>query len=418
MRARGTAALLVLAATLAASPAPAQGPARRLLLYMTALPDSKIGEEELLVLYGSLLERLLAEAPSVAPVEASAVGRAPASAEERAREARREGADAWVWIGVGAGGATLRAQSADAASGGDVRERLFESPPGGGAQDAWDEAVREIESRFAGSSAARQPAGQEPAAQQPAGRLAEVRIRAAAGTRIVGLPGEEIVVGPEGEASLSLAAAAAYRIVATHPQYLPVTRSFYLRQTPLLIECEQRRIGRWAIELALSKLAYPSIEAAWLAVPDRLLVTLGATSFAAGVPLWGDEDDTDLPLTQVGASVDLYLGPPAWKLRPYAGVETFVRLLDDDGEDWPGIELDGQSKVGFGAALGLEMSRHPVVAPFVEYNPQGYLLSDVEQIKLYYETLDLYGRDTPWYVYADPVLLDLLNFEIGVRIRL
>ena len=391
MRRRLAAALLLLAAMLAPAQEPA--PARRVLLYMVALPGSQIGDEDLLVLYESLVARLLAEAPSIVPVEAPAVGRAPASPAERSREAWREGADAWLWIGVGEGARTLRVQSLDAAAGGEVRDEAIEAAPGSGPQAAWDGVVAAAGPRFAALPATRQ------AAAQPAQVLtAEVRIRAVAGTRISGLVDGEIVVGSEGEATVSLVAPGAYRIVATHPEYLPVTRSFYLKEQPLLIECAQKRVGRWAFEVALTRLSYPSFEAQWFAVPDRLFVAVGVTSFAAGVPLWADEDNTRVPLTQVGVSVNLYLGRPQAALRPYAAAEAFARLLGDTGEGWPGVELDPVSKAGFGLALGLELAKHPLVRPYVEANPQAYLLTDGEQIELYYDTLDLYREDVPEYV--------------------
>lgn len=409
MRRRLAAAALLLAGALAA----AQAPPRGVLLYMARLPGSQIADADLLVLYESLIARLLSEAPSLLPIEAPAVGHAPAAPEERSREARRAGGDAWLWVGVGAGERTLRTQSCDVAAGDAVSERVIEAGAGDGSAAAWDALVADVRTRFPQLPPA-QPRTGQPAAVQ----TAEVRIRAVAGTRISGLPVEDIVVGPEGEANVTLDSPAAYRITATHSGYLPVTRSFFLAGAPLQIECGQKPVSRWGFEAALSNLAYPSFEALWLAVPDRVFVTLGATSFAVGVPLWADEDETDAPLTQVGASLNVYLGRPTGALRPYAGVEAFVRLLGGAGDGWPGVELDGEAKVGFGAALGLEMARHPVLRPFVELNPQAYLLTDADEIELYYDTLSSYGADTPEYVYAGPVLVDLFHFEAGVRIRL
>ncbi len=418
MRRRLAGALLVLAAALASTqqPAPPAAAGRRVLLYMGALPGSEVGDDELLVLYETLVARLVAEAPSVVPVEAPAVGRTPVSPNERSREAWRAGADAWLWVGVGKGARTLRAQAFDSATGDEVRERTIEAAPEGGPQAAWDDLVAVAQALFAAAAAAPQRQTQPPG--EPLLRTAEVRIRAAAGTRITGLAGGEIVVGPSGETAVSLVAPAAYRIVATHPEYMPVTRSFYLKELPLVIDCGQRRVSRWAFELALARLAYPSFEAQWFAVPDRLFLTLGATSFAAGVPQWGKEDDTRVPLTQAGISANLYFGRPPAALRPYVGAEVFARLLGDTGESWPGIELDTASRVGFGLALGLELAVHPIVRPFVEANPQAYLLEDPDLIELYYDTLRLTSDSVPPYVTMGPILADFLNFEIGVRIRL
>jgi hypothetical protein len=226
------------------------------------------------------------------------------------------------------------------------------------------------------------------------------------------------VVGDQGEAVVSLVSRVAYRIVATHPGYQPEARAFYVGEGPLTVEIGQRPLSRWAFELSLIRLAYPSFEAQWLALPERLFVSLGAASFAAGVPLWGKEDDTNLPLTQIGISAGLYLGDALWALRPYVSVEAFARLVGQDGGGWPGMELDPVSGAGIGAGLGLELTKHQVVRLFVEANPQAYLLADRDEVELYYETLDLFGGDHPWYVLAGPFLIDLLSFEVGARIRL
>jgi len=114
----------------------------------------------------------------------------------------RAGGDAWLWIGVGAGARTLHAQSCDAAAGGEVRERVIETGPTAAPRCGWDEIVAEMKTRFP----ALPVAAQQPAAQRAALQTAEVRIRAAAGTEISGLPVEDIVVGPEGEANVTLAA--------------------------------------------------------------------------------------------------------------------------------------------------------------------------------------------------------------------
>ena len=280
------------------------------------------------MLYETLLARLADEAPALVVSEAPTVGAAPASAAERSREARREGADAWLWVGVGAGAGTLvlRVQTFDILAGGDPRERTFEKPRRDRNEDSlWDEVIGEALSGFAQAA----PRGDV--------REAEVLVRAAPGTRIGGLPGGEIVMGVSGEATVRLAAFATYTLTATHPRFRPFAKSFYLRETPLVVECEQASIGPWALELGLDKLAYPSFRLTWFGVPDRLFVSFGWTSFTVGIPLWGDEAGTDLPLNQIGASVGIYLGRPTSLFRPYAGAEAFIRLLNNGSGDWLGI---------------------------------------------------------------------------------
>ena len=408
MKARAVVFASVLAA-LSLGPASAEQAPRRVLLYMVALAGSTVADTELAVLYETLLARLADEAPALVVSEAPTVGAAPASAAERSREARREGADAWLWVGVGAGAGTLvlRVQTFDILAGGDPRERTFEKPRRDRNEDSlWDEVIGEALSGFAQAA----PRGDV--------REAEVRVRAAPGTRIGGLPGGEIVMGVSGEATVRLAAFATYTLTATHPRFRPFAKSFYLRETPLVVECEQASIGPWALELGLDKLAYPSFRLTWFGVPDRLFVSFGWTSFTVGIPLWGDEAGTDLPLNQIGASVGIYLGRPTSLFRPYAGAEAFIRLLNNGSGDWLGIELESSSRMGFGLSAGLEAGRHPVVRPFFQYNPRAYVLTDPGGIELYYETLDIYGEKVPGYVYIGPLLADLFNFEAGVRIRL
>ncbi len=406
---RPRAAWLLAALTLAAVPAAAENAPRRVLVYLTALPGSGVKDGELAALYETLLARLAEDAPSVVAAEAPTVGTAPAAPGERSREAWGAGADGWLWVGVGGGAKALvlRVQSFDVAAGGDLRERTFEKPRADRIEDSfWDEVVAEAQSRFSVPAARRDE------------RSTAVSVHAAPGTRISGLAGGEIVVGAGGEASVALPSYGTYTLTATHPQYRPFAKTFYLKDMPLLIECDQMRVGPWALELGLDRLAYPSFRLAWFAIPDRLLVEVGWTSYTVGIPLWGDEANTDRPLNLVGASAKVYLGRPDALLRPYAGAEAFVRLLNNGSGDWLGVELDGRSHAGFGVSAGVELGRHPVVKPFVQYNPRAYVLTDAEGIRWYYETLDLYRGDVPRYVYVGPLLADLFDFEAGVRIRL
>jgi hypothetical protein len=394
--------LALLLAAFSTAPLGADATARRVLVYLVALPGAGLTDGDMRVLYEGMIARFAASTPELAVAEPAAIGVAPLSANARSREAWAAGADAWVWVGITRSGDeyTAKAQVFDITAGGEVRE--FE---GRGQQP-------ELWAAVAASTGERLPRRQP--RQADAVRTTQVQVRAAVGTRVTGLTDGEIVVGPDGEASLELQAFATYTLIAVHPEREPYSRSFYLKGEPLVVQCVQPRVKRWALEASLARLAYPSLAIGWFALPQRLLIGAGWTTFNVGVPLWGKESETDLALNQAGVSAVLY-ADRGGALRPYWGVDAFVRLSNEGG-DLSAIELEPQAPFGFGVAAGAELGAGRI-RPFIEYHPQVYILAHEDDIRAYYDILDAYGTSPPPYIIAGPLLIDLSSIRVGARLR-
>jgi hypothetical protein len=400
---RPLAALLaLLLAALSTATAGADATARRVLVYLVALPGAGFSDAEMRVLYEGLIARFATSAPELAVAEPAAIGVAPLSANARSREAWAAGADAWLWVGIARveDEYTVKAQAFDVTAGGEVRE--FEDR--GQQPELWAAVVTS-----AGEKLPRRET--RPA---DAVRATQVQVRAAAGTRVTGLTDGEIVVGPDGEASLELQAFATYTLTAVHPEREPYSRSFYLRGDPLVVQCVQPPVKRWEVEASLARFAYPSLAIGWFALPGRLVIGAGWTTFNVGVPLWGKESETDLALNQAGVSAVLY-PVQGGLLRTYWGMDVFVRL-SNEGSGLSAVKLEAQAPFGFGLAGGAELDAGRI-RPFLEYHPQVYILAHEDDIRAYYDILDAYGASAPPYVIAGPLLIDLASIRVGARLR-
>ena len=382
----------------------------RLMVFMEAALAA-VPETDVLALYESLIVALTTAETPIEVVETPEIGAVPASAAERSRIAGRKSARGWLWVGLSGDADGLRADVTgyDVMIGrSPVEMRLEMGRVATIGQDLWREAVETIGAFYRGQPEAD---GGRAVTRGP------VTVAAAPGTRLTGLGGDTVVVGAEGHAGVELRGYSSYTVTASHPGYIPATLSFYVDSFPLSLDVEQRRIGRWAVELALERLAFPSFQVTFF-LTEGLFLRTGFTRYTAGLAIWGESGAPALPLSHLRLSAGARLGSGGRRFRFSASAGAFLRLVSDDGGGYPGILLEPQAPFGFSPAGRIELNTTPPLHPFLEWGPQVFLLEDPETIQAYYETLRDTGRDVAPYFWAGPLMFDLTPVTLGFLVRL
>ncbi len=387
---------------------------RRLVLFVEAEPGAELSEAELITLRDSLLIRMIQASSEYVVFEPLQEDSAPGSDSERSRIAGKMGADAWLSVNVEGtlDELKLRVASMDLLENETVIELTLEKKGIRGLERRfWDEVVKAVKEKY--KKLPQKIIGGEVEA-------ATVTIRAIPGTEITGLTEQPLLVDSEGGVELILFRGATYEFQAHRTGYYTYTRSFYVSQPALEVECEQQEVARLGWEIYLSKAVYPGVAYSLYFIPTPLYVRLGLTYYYLGLPVFGMDSRADIPMVHLNAAFGLYINRPEDIIRLYVSGGAFLRIVNyidikEPERSYAGFEE--LSFFGFYPLLGFEVSSSPHIRLYLEYCPIFYLLQEPELGSAYYEYLQEIGGSMPPYVLVGPLLIDFTNINIGLRFQ-
>jgi len=231
---------------------------------------------------------------------------------------------------------------------------------------------------------------------------------------IHGRPGTSVSVrgGPSarldagGSASLELHAPGQYDLHASAAGYVPQTQRLFLTANRE-ISLDLRPDPRWALSLSVVDLGYPGASLGWVFVPDKLFVSLGFTTFVAGLALDQQEVISSRPLTNFLLQAGAYILPTDAAVRPYFTFGGFVRFVDSAAY----VGLDPLSPWGLQFVLGAELGGQAHGKLFLEWTPQLF----VTQYATFLQASLGTGSTPPGWSFFGTGAADILTLRIGYR---
>jgi hypothetical protein len=385
---------------------------RRLVLFFEVGEGSSLSSRDLILLYDSLLVKLSTATEDVVVLEQVDVATAPRTQTQYAEGTRRLGGDAWLRVKVTGDMQTLsiEAESYDLINDRKVLHTAFEeTEPRGLDRRFWDDITSKVAGRY------------EKTPQRFVGRVlsaGEVILHAKPGTRIGGLSEEPLITDGDGEVRVSLLQFGTYTLDATLEGYYPLTRTFFLKDKKTTIDLEQKESSQVAAELYLNKMAYFGVEGLYYLYPDLLFVKIGVNTFLFSIALedkdeYGWERERSFPLSHLNSLIGLYMARPDQFLRPYAALGLFARITHIPHN---GLAIDPVSPWGFQGSLGVEISPHLQRRWFFELRPLAYFTRYPRIFEFSYASSSDSSRSP--FLYAGNFVFDVLNINVGVRLRL
>ncbi len=239
--------------------------------------------------------------------------------------------------------------------------------------------------------------------------------------RLQGVPETKISIAPDthleldgdGRGEASLRVPGEYVVAARRPGYRDVTERIRLESATELQLEQQRKPVAYA-QASLFNTQFPEFAAGWM--PGRGELHLGGfvSFFQFGFALRerGDTGDqtrlaVSLPLTHVGLSAGYRFGTDQHRTRPFAGLQPFIRVSNDNG-------LAFESNAAFGAALnlGLEYRLFDPGVAFLEWLPTAYPTAGKVSNEDFYD-----GDPGTMTVSLDGLFLELTLIRLGYRHR-
>jgi hypothetical protein len=236
-------------------------------------------------------------------------------------------------------------------------------------------------------------------------------IRALPGTVITGLTPQPLTVGPDGTASVELAAPAPYSLRAALGGYIPSHMTFYYQGEPE-ITLKQTRSPWLFIDAAFLDGFYPGVAATVATSPFPGFLRVGFTSFRIGLAVnGGDSIFSSLPLSQVTALAGIYLSPEDSPTRLYIGAGPLLRLsLPPDGS----LVVDEMLPWGVQVVAGLELAMLPTLRFVLEYSPTVYATPQPTLFQNYFGG----GSTFPFVTFPPSFALNALELRMGLRLAL
>lgn len=405
---------LLFSLTIAVFPTDLVEEPRRLLLYFEQEADAEFAPVELLLLYESLLLKLNNACEDVVILESRKI-QVPPSEKKKSDIARQWGADSWIWVVVSGSMSSMkiRIKSFDMVSKKMVFDFILDKDEGADAIDLkrrfWDEvasAVGENYEKF------------EQRIARGSVKSGEIVIRAEPGTRIIGLPGRELLVGPEKEVKAQVPLPAAYSFTALCKGYYPEKEQFYMDEDRKYFDLDQKPGSRYALNFYLNNFNFPGFDLSYYFIPNYFFAKLGFTSFFIGLMLRGDDDsETDNPmlvslsLTHLNLQAGLYLNREDSYFRYYLALGLFTRIILAKGY---GLGIEPIAPFGIQPSFGMEFSRSMKKRLYLEYAPLFYLTRYPEMMRASFQT-----DHVPFnYIFLRKLVIDFFNFRIGLRLQI
>jgi len=385
---------------------------RRLLLLFEVADTAQLDPAQTLLLYESLLVKLGRASEMVAVLEHGDEP-SPASDSERSQAARSRRGDAWLHVRVDGrwSGLTLSARAYDL---------LADAPA---FELSWNAAIRrgaiELERHF-WAVVTEAVAQQFRSGGRKVARAVSretLTIAGVPGTRIRGLGDAVLEIDEGGQAALDLLLPATLSYRATRTGYYPVERGLYLEPGIGILDLEQERGSRWALNAYLQMMNYPGFDVSFYPVPNLYWIKLGFNTYLLGLVLAEERDQSMLvsySLSHVNLSTGVYLNAADRLFRFYVGAGIFARIMT--AREWA-VYLEPIAPWGLQPILGMEFSRQTRTRFYVEYAPFFYWTVSAS---LFWLSLPLEHRapylPIIWQDYDQPAFYwEIFNFRFGIR---
>jgi hypothetical protein len=361
-----------------------------------------LADEQLAVVSRSMLLALKDARADLVMVEPAREARDP-SDEGMSRLAEESGADCWMLVEISAAARepVFRVRSHDVLNGLTVIDTTVRRQAGEPISvmslpnERWDELSALVSGAYAPRQAADLPM------RDPGTAL--LTVRALPGTVLTFSGGTETTVGPDGAATVALAAPAAYQLRAGRAGSASLLKTLFI-QSDRELAIEQPPAPRFAID-ASALVCWPGLAFSFFPVPERIFARAGLTTYLVGFVLRPDEIFSSDPLTNLDILVGMYVSPAYAVLRMYAGIGAFLRFVHAPG--WP-MRVEPLAPVGLEAVLGLETSLGRSARFFVEYEPMLYGTASPQLLR------STQSSSAGW-LYASKGALNLLSVRIGMR---
>ena len=397
---------------------PVQVP-RSVMLFFEPVQGAELSDENMLLLYETLLMKLELDVRDIVVFEHADVRAIPATDLGKSRSAQEAGADAWLWVAVGGSPNALEIEvrSLDLLKEEEtLRLELKKADLLGLDRQFWDEITEAVKSRY--------PKVEQRIIDRKID-VAEVVFQVLPGTKIHGLTDQPLVADSAGEVSVELLQSAVYSLRAIRDGYYPVTRSIYVDEPKMIVPLKQQAGSRFALDFFLNNLTYPGFEASFYIIPNYFYLRFGFNTFVIGLPFRNflEGDRIGYSLTHLNLAAGVYFNQPDHVFRFYFSGGMFLRInhIMDSG-----LGIDPISSIGLFPSVGIEVSTLPRLRLFFEYRPLLYLtrypdLMAASYLKSKYEggTTATQNRvDAPPYIFLDGAVIDPVNINIGLRIQL
>jgi hypothetical protein len=173
---------------------------------------------------------------------------------------------------------------------------------------------------------------------------------------------------------------------------------------------------RAALDVYLNNFNFPGFDFTVFLVPEMLFAKTGILTYLLGFVLRDDRESelfASFTINHYNLSVGSYFNAPDRHFRPYWSAGAFWRLITARGY-WG---LEPIAPFGLQPILGFEYARQPRYKLFFEYAPLLYWTGSRDDTFLF--MLSVPGDDDfSGYLRAGWCVLNLVNFKLGVRLRL
>lgn len=243
--------------------------------------------------------------------------------------------------------------------------------------------------------------------------LGSLVIRARPGTRIQGLSSKPLVVGPEGEGRVSLPVPGTYKWKAAAPGLRTEEGVYLFRESPGILEVQQRPSSRWLLEQGVLMGQFPDFWVHRLLLNERLWLGFGLEQYWIGIyyPTLNDvypytNPIISLPLIEPGITLGYRFFDDTSFLRPYLSLSTKLRINTDL------FRLDPAAVLHLNANAGLEWRLGQRFATFFELGASWYPFCDGPALAASHGGE---SRSPSTFLYADSWYLDIPVSRLGVR---
>ena len=395
----------------------------RMLLLFEENTRSKFTDNEFLIIYETLLVKLSNEIEDLIVIE-SKEDTVPGTDRERNTLAATLNANSWLSVGIigGAADLTIELKLYDITENKFILNEKFENKSFSSFRELgrqfWNDVISLIEDQYiAGGTSgtdATELSGEQFFNMEDVEKSV-ITIYAKQGTKITGLGEDPLVIGAEGEIKYETILPATYSIEASLRGYYPLEKELFVDQEVETISFEQKPIGRLFLDLYMNNFSFFGTDLNIFIVPDLFYAKVGLTTHLIGFHFaTGDEDSTffvSYPLTYMYAGFGLYVNPNYHKVRANIAAVFFTRVIHSSKH---GLSIDRLFPFGVQPIIGLEIFPDRKLSLFAEYAPYIYFSNDGDLMRA------AYPRDYSFntFIITDHALIELVNFRLGVRIRL
>jgi hypothetical protein len=244
-------------------------------------------------------------------------------------------------------------------------------------------------------------------------RTGEIIVKALTGTKIKGLGEEDLVVGPQGELIYETIIPSSYSIEASLRGYYPYETDVFTDMETKTVIIKQEPKRRLFFDIYMNNFSFFGSDISVFIVPDYFYIKSGFTTHIFGFSFNSGTDSifVSYPLTYFYTGIGAYLNPNHHKVRANLAAVFFTRI--SHSKEY-GFNVDKLFPFGIQPIIGIEFFPDRKVCAFLEYAPYIYFSNASDLMNSAYP--DDYDFKT--YIVTDKMLIEFMNYRVGVRIRL